>query len=1287
MLCALALAAQAAAPPAELTKGQKSKLAQRDRLEKSLPDLVRKQQNDKAVETAERIATLEREVLGETDARVIASLQRLAAWREALGQYVKAIRVRKEVVRLLEMRLGKGHWQATDARFALQDRRRRAAMSPEDRAAFLQAQADSNRALRLYQQGRSREAVQIAVQVLAVCRQLLGERHPDYATSLSNLALLYKDLGEAGKALPLLKQALAITRELLGEKHPHYATSLHLLASLYQEMGDQRLALPLYQQALRLRQEVLGEKHPDYAASLNALALLYKDMGEHRLVFPLAQQALRLIKEVYGEKHPHYASSLNTLALHYQAMGEHHLALPLLQQALRLCKEVSGEKHPLYITALNNLAGHHQESGEHRLALPLYQQALRLRKEALGEKHPHYAASLRNLASIYQAMGERGQALPLLQRAVRLTREVQGERHPDYATSLNNLANLYVERGERGQALPLLQRAMRLTREVQGEKHPHHAASLNNLASLYQDLGEYRQALPLLQQALRLYREVLGPRHPDYANSLNNLADLYQDMGEHRQALPLFRRALQLRQEVLGERHPHYALSLNNLANLYQVMGEHRLALPLYQQALRLCKEVLGERHLLYASSLNNLASLYSEMGEHRQALPLSQQALQLTREVLGERHPAYALSLNNLARIYQAMGRPSAAAALAGQALAVEQAHLHDAFSALSDRQRRLALAQGESSLSSFLSVAVGLLPPPELYGWVARSKGALASRSAEERLARDEGDLQPLLLELRGVRAGLARLAGQVPPAAGVAAWRSRFDEMEGRKERLQAQLARKSAAFASLRKKPSARRIGEALPARTALVEFLAYDHFLRRDPRTGHWQVERRLLAFVLRGDRAAELVPLKAAAPVEAALRSWRLAVTSGAGNPRAEGARLLRARLWRPVEEHLGGIDTVLIAPDGALAQLPFAALPGRKAGSVLLEEYALGYLSGGRQLLDPPGKKHLSAGLLALGGPDFGLPRRREESSAWQALPGAEEETRRIEAIFRDRFASGPTRLLWGVGADRSRLLQALAAEKGKARWRYLHVATHGFFDPSRPGLHPAALGGWTVGAGSGAGLAGWASALAGTLLASDPGMADGARGFDPTGRSVRLVEGNPLVRTGLVLAGVNRLGHEATLMAEEVAGLDLRGTELAVLSACETGLGHLSGWQGVQGLPRAFHDAGVNNVLTSLWSVSDAATSVLMEQFYTQLWEKKQPPMQALRQAQLFVWKYPEQVEKRARELHKRLLARGISEEALAARGIGKKAREVPLTGGTARSSPVAWWAPWVLSGVPAR
>ena len=87
----------------------------------------------------------------------------------------------------------------------------------------------------------------------------------------------------------------------------------------------------------------------------------------------------------------------------------------------------------------------------------------------------------------------------------------------------------------------------------------------------------------------------------------------------------------------------------------------------------------------------------------------------------------------------------------------------------------------------------------------------------------------------------------------------------------------------------------------------------------------------------------------------------------------------------------------------------------------------------------------------------------------------------------------------------------------------------------------------------------------------------------------------------------------------------LDLRGCELVVLSACETGLGEAEDGQGVLGLQRAFQAAGARAVVASLWKVDDAATGVLMERFYTNLWDKKLPKLEALRQAQLAVLNDP--------------------------------------------------------------
>jgi len=118
-----------------------------------------------------------------------------------------------------------------------------------------------------------------------------------------------------------------------------------------------------------------------------------------------------------------------------------------------------------------------------------------------------------------------------------------------------------------------------------------------------------------------------------------------------------------------------------------------------------------------------------------------------------------------------------------------------------------------------------------------------------------------------------------------------------------------------------------------------------------------------------------------------------------------------------------------------------------------------------------------------------------------------------------------------------------------------------------------------------------------------------------------------NPLLRAGLAFAGINQkaplLGeidpqNDGVLTALEVLDLRLSGTQLVVLSACETGLGEIHEGEGVYGLRRAFQEAGVAEVVNSLWEVSDAGTQALMTAFYERLMEG-QPARQALRDAQL--------------------------------------------------------------------
>jgi CHAT domain-containing protein/tetratricopeptide (TPR) repeat protein len=1142
---------------------------------------------------------------------------------------------------------------------------------------------------KLAQAGKLAEAIAAMEKVVAIEREVFGNVHERVATAMKSLANLEESRGKFGAARKARQEVLAVLTQLYGKKDwrvidarwdldnltlrarlsPADEKTLEQAAKLGQQVkrldrqGKFKEALPLAQKVVELLKKLLTEKHPAYATSLNNLALLYLDMGEYRKALPLLEQARDLTKKLLTANHPDYARSLNNLAGLYRAMGEYQKALPLFEQARNLYKKLLTENHPAYANSLNNLATLYKEMGKYRQALPLLEQARDQTKKLLTANHPAYATSLNNLAGLYQDMGEYQKALPLFEQARDQRKKLLTENHPAYATSLHNLAGLYQARGEYRKALPLLEQACDLRKKLLTENHPDYAQSLNNLAGLYEAMGEYKKVLPLLEQARDLYKKLHTARHPDYAHSLHNLAGVYHAMGEYKKALPLYEQARDLYKKLLTANHPAYARCLGKLAGLYQDMGEYRQALPLFEQARDLIKQLLTENHPAYATSLNNLALLYLELGEYQKARPLLEQARDLYKKVLTESHPDYALSLHNLAALYHCLKKPKEAAPLFQQALSIKKRFLEDTFAAQNERQRRAFLTRHKDSLFAFLSVSPQAdLPTGDIYRHVLAWKGALATRQAEEQAARDQPKLRPLVEELRQVRAGLGKLAREVPATASQRAdWRERFDDLEKDKERLEVRLARESDLYRRFQqlRDATAKQVADALPAKTAFIDFLFYRHSSPPPEGKGALLTETKLLAFVLIRGQKPSLVRFQATEKITQELHNWRQAVVNR--QPPDKPARELSRRLWQPLRKHLKGVEAVLIAPDGPLCGLPFAALPGRKADTYLVEELAFGYVTSGRHLLELNADKDSprGQGLLTLGGLAYGKPAAKPAAAAAFAplafadLPGARVEAERIGRLYRQAFPrAGQPRRLSGPDADAARLKRELPPA-ARAAPRYLHLATHAFFEAPRPevkGKKPPSA--WDL------------------------------------DRRERTYVRNPLLLSGLVLSGANESYDKGILTAEEVSLLDLRGVDLAVLSACQTGLGKVEGGEGLLGLQRGFQMAGARTLAVSLWSVNDAATSVLMEEFYTNLWVKKVSKLQALRQAQLTVLRNPGRVLKRGRELAELLAGESGSKQErarLARRGIYKEARELP-EGGKVRGlkrSPVAWWAAFVLCG----
>jgi CHAT domain-containing protein len=940
------------------------------------------------------------------------------------------------------------------------------------------------------------------------------------------------------------------------------------------------------------------------------------------------------------------------------------------------------EGHSDLLIILNDLATLYEVQDEYARAEPLFLRSLAMRqrlytKDRFPRGHPDLAVGLNNLGRLYFAMDDYAKAEPLLRRALEMY-EMQYPKgkypqgHPDLALSLNNLAYLYEKRGDYARAGPLHRRALAMYQAAYPPaRHPEGhfavAMSMHNLATLYEREGEYAKAETLFRRVMEML-ETLYPLarfpqgHHALARGINDLANLHWRQDEYAKAEPLLIRALEMRETLYPKSrfprgHTDIAETVNNLGLLHQARDDFAKAKPLLLRALEMRERLYpkdrfpkGHPHL--ALSLNNLAFLYVLEGEYAKAEPLFRRAAEMFEEKYPPAryrhgHPDVVQSMSNLAFLHLAKAEYERAEPLCRRAILMHIESAKTLAASEGEIQALNYLAAQPLMLDCYLSIKRHL-PGTDAYEIVWQTKSALGRVSERTHLAV----LAAASQEVRGLWDAVLSLKRErerllLAPTNG-----PKVKIRDARLDEIDEQIRQKEAALLPLL--PALKRsddlagatpadLRKALPADVAFIDLLRYTRF-ETDPKIpGYkgWKLTQSYLAFVVTRS-AVVSVELGEAGPIEEALALWRRAIVEGSSSEQKYAAETYRL-LWSPLVGHLPAkTSAVYVSPDAALNRVPWAALRNPKSDRILIEEYAVAAIPHGPMLLDrltaPKRKAPDKPTLLAMGGVAYdGRPGTSSELATrgpagdavrWGPLAGTEKELRPLVALAGDRKVIR----LEGSRADAAALLADLPLAETA------HLATHGFF----------------------------ANKKFRTMFQLDPKLFARA-GAERSSAGAR----SPLVLSGLVCAGANVDGtpNRGVVTADAIVGLDLRKLDLAVLSACETGLGDVAGGEGVYGLVRAFHVAGTRNVVASLWKVDDEATAALMVLFYRELWGKeKVTPMEALRRAQVAVYRDPGRIPEWA-------AGRGPLPGAVA----GPKAAKGPR----AKTSPARAWAAFVISG----
>lgn len=804
--------------------------------------------------------------------------------------------------------------------------------------------------------------------------------------------------------------------------------------------------------------------------------------------------------------------------------------------------------------------------------------ALELARRDSGEASEAYCLSLRYHGTMLNRTGHLKEALPILEAAVVSARDLFGVDDEYYIAALSNLAMLQRDLGDRAQALSNLEEVVRREESGYGSDDPDFAIFLNNLALVSEESGLFDQALRLYQRTLELTEKTAGKESARYATRLNNIASLQFRLGDYRLALDLYSQAVAIYEKVLGKTHLLTVNAVLNIANAQSRLGQYDAALAKYLELMQLVEKTFGKENLQYIGISQALGSVYQALGQYEKAIVAFTEAMELNQRLYSKAFKSKKENVLGLVSAYECIGNTDKAtqfAELTNRYLLEEIDYQFDQLS----QMEQLAYFSSNNNVyeNRFLSFVFRHPEHTELvqdaYDNTLVLKGLFIGN--HQRMLQSLRENPDTLLQNRFAEwQALTETINQqykTTPAKRSAS----FDSLILRANELERLLAQSSLSFRQTRQAIGWHDVQARLAPGEAVIEF---NHFR-------YWGLTKitdstLYVAYLLRyGDSSPRQIFLfeeKQLGSLKATRRLYSMDTQ--------DGETTLEQLIWTPLSPYLKDISTLYYAPSGLLHRLNLAAIPVDK-NTIMADRFQLHNIGSSRQLCQEKIQSNHPADALVFGGVRYETdsialastntlssgnpaksPRFQTNDAAqrsihngnWDFLPWTETEADIVATGLKN--AGAKVELKKGFAATEACFKQAARQSPAPA---VLHLATHGYFFPD-----------------------------------VDRQAASGFQASD-----------NPLVRSGLILAGANRvwLGGESLpgqedgiLTALEISQMNLHGTELVVLSACETGLGDLKGAEGVYGLQRAFKIAGARYLIMTLWSIQDHQTQEFMDFFY---------------------------------------------------------------------------------------
>ena len=785
-----------------------------------------------------------------------------------------------------------------------------------------------------------------------------------------------------------------------------------------------------------------------------------------------------------------------------------------------------------------------------------------------------YIKVIANQGLLYATMGRFTQAEAFTLEALDLRKEKLGDKNVGVASSLNNYGVLRYNLARYNESEQDLTQALSILETNNAREAMPYAIVLNNQAMLFQTVGRYTEAEEVLKKAIVIAEKLQSKKSRNHLKFLSNLALLYQQMGKYNEAESIYLGM----EKRLGKSDADYASMLNNLAALYMITGKEDKAEEPLKRSMTIYKSSFGEDNPAYAKSTNDLGVYYRYKGRYAEAQPLLDKAVAIREKTLGTNHPSYVQSQEELAILFWKQKKWETAYMRYRDVMDKSVDFVNHYFPPMSEAEKTKYWDVLSSRFERFKNFAVECHLENEhvledLFDYQLATKALLlnsTNKIKQSIFTSGNAELINDYISWLDQKERLARLYAYSKEELKIQ--KINLDSLERAANLMERKLSERSADFNSgySAQKISYKQVQSLLGESDALVEIIRIRSFIES------FTNEAKYAMLVLTKN---SLPPKLVVLPNGQQLETRYAKFYKNAIQQKMED-EYSYDQYWASLEPELSGKKLIYISPDGVYNQINLNTLR-RSGGDYFINRFDLVVLGNSKDLIEIKKRKQSTSKQTALleGFPDYG-------GTAVAQLPGTKVE---IEGI---------TKVLKASGYTVTSFMQKTATEASIKRVKapsLLHVATHGYFLED---------------------------------VSSHNGTAFGI--------NLENANDNPLLRSGLLFAGAGQTASgvmpdlesndNGVLTAYEAMNLNLQGTDLVVLSACETGLGDVKAGEGVYGLQRSFLVAGAEAIILSLWKVDDAATQTLMTNFYTN-WLKLRDKQKAFKQAQLqLMTKYKE-------------------------------------------------------------